>query len=149
MRSFRRQSAVSFRHSASDGPCNQLTTEDTKEHKARLYYNSFVYLRFFCGFIRPSSHCTQAPGRKPIADRRKLIHTFLSILLLALSSSAQTANPSQPITDPKQITSKILKREVQPFSIEKLFMSRSIGDADWSPDGKQVAFISNISGRNN
>lgn len=28
-------------------------------------------------------------------------------------------------------------------------MSRNIGDADWSPDGKQIAFISNISGRNN
>ena len=28
-------------------------------------------------------------------------------------------------------------------------MTRQIGDSTWSPDGKQVAFISNISGRNN
>ena len=33
--------------------------------------------------------------------------------------------------------------------MEKLYMTHSIGDSSWSPDGKQVAFISNISGRNN
>jgi dipeptidyl aminopeptidase/acylaminoacyl peptidase len=80
------------------------------------------------------------------------LHTlrgFIVFCALALSSAAQSPNSTQPITDPKQITSKILKREVQPFSIEKLYMARSIGDATWSPDGKQVALITNISGRNN
>ena len=38
---------------------------------------------------------------------------------------------------------------MQTFSIEKLYMTRQIGGSTWSPDGKQVAFISNISGRNN
>jgi len=38
---------------------------------------------------------------------------------------------------------------MQTFSIEKLYMTRLIGGSTWSPDGKQVAFISNISGRNN
>ena len=149
MPSRRRHSALDFRRSASNTPGNQETTEDTKEHKGRLYYNSFVYLRVLCGFILPSWNWTNVPGRTPIAERRKLIHTFLSILLLAISSSAQSANPSQPIADPKQIASRVLKREVQQLSIEKLFMSRNIGDADWSPDGKKIAFISNISGRNN
>jgi dipeptidyl aminopeptidase/acylaminoacyl peptidase len=149
MRSRRRLSALGFRRSTGDTPGNQETTEDTKEHKRRLYYNSFVYLRVLCGFILPSWNWTNVPGRTPIADCRKLVLTFLSILLLAISSSAQSANPSQPITDPGQIASRVLKREVQQLSIEKLFMSRNIGDADWSPDGKQIAFISNISGRNN
>ena len=75
---------------------------------------------------------------------------FLSLLLSAQSSPfANVSSTSQPITDPKQITSKVLKREVQPFSIEKLYTTRSVGGTTWSPDGKTVAFITNISGRNN
>ena len=38
---------------------------------------------------------------------------------------------------------------MQTFSIEKLYTTRTIGGTTWSPDGKQVAFVSNISGRNN
>jgi len=88
-------------------------------------------------------------GRAPKAERRLHLSASLSVILLAVSSIAQIATSSQPITDPKLVTSKILKREVQPFSIEKLYMSRIVGDAAWSPDGKQIAFITNISGRNN
>lgn len=55
---------------------------------------------------------------------------------------------SQVITDPAQIKSHD-KFDIQPFTIEKLYMTRTIGDNTWSPDGKQVAFITNISGRNN
>ncbi len=79
----------------------------------------------------------------------------LCLLVIVLPSSilAQSSPPSSPsahaITDPKLITSTVLKREVQPLSIEKLYMTRIIGGTSWSPDGKSVAFISNISGRNN
>jgi dipeptidyl aminopeptidase/acylaminoacyl peptidase len=38
---------------------------------------------------------------------------------------------------------------MQNFSIEKLYMTRAIGGTTWSPDAKQIAFVSNISGRNN
>ena len=61
---------------------------------------------------------------------------------------AQHATPTMAITDPAQITSK-QKLGVQPFTIEKLYLTRDIGDSAWSPDNKQIAFISNISGRNN
>ncbi len=54
----------------------------------------------------------------------------------------------QVVTDPAKLESKTVP-DMQAFSIEKLYMTRAIGDATWSPDGKQVAFISNISGRNN
>jgi dipeptidyl aminopeptidase/acylaminoacyl peptidase len=38
---------------------------------------------------------------------------------------------------------------MQTFSIEKLYTTRAVGGTTWSPDGKQIAFVSNISGRNN
>ena len=73
----------------------------------------------------------------------------LLIFLLAVFPFAHPQISPQAITDPKQITSKVLKREVRPLSIEKLYMTRVVGGASWSPDGKQIAFITNISGRNN
>ncbi|HZP22715.1 MAG TPA: S9 family peptidase [Terriglobales bacterium] len=54
----------------------------------------------------------------------------------------------QAISDPAKLESKTVA-DMQPFSIEKLYMTRAIGGTTWSPDGSQVAFISNISGRNN
>src|SRR5437588_5887305 len=77
------------------------------------------------------------------------IWRLIAVLSLLSSLSAQALPASQPITDPKEITSKVLKREVQPLSIEKLYNSRIVGGSSWSSDGKSVAFITNISGRNN
>jgi dipeptidyl aminopeptidase/acylaminoacyl peptidase len=54
----------------------------------------------------------------------------------------------QALTDPTELESKTVA-DMQTFSIEKLYMTRQMGASTWSPDGKQVAFISNISGRNN
>src|SRR5215471_7224137 len=87
------------------------------------------------------------------------MNKFFSLALLVIATSnaftAQTkrASPVQPsssdaITDPAQIISKS-KLDVQPFTIEKLYLTREIGDSAWSPDNQQIAFISNISGRNN
>src|SRR5690242_989515 len=73
---------------------------------------------------------------------------FLFFFLVALPSTYAQTSP-QVITDSKQITSKVLKREVRPLSIERLYMTRIVGGTSWSPDGKQVAFVTNISGRNN
>ena len=72
------------------------------------------------------------------------------IAILALTWIATTPLMAQPtvITDPAQITSK-QKLDIQPFTVEKLYMTRSVGDSSWSPDDKQVAFVTNISGRNN
>jgi dipeptidyl aminopeptidase/acylaminoacyl peptidase len=69
---------------------------------------------------------------------------------LAHTGLAQTLPVPQAVTDPKQIASKP-NAQVEPRSltIEKLYMTRQVGRATWSPDGKSVAFISNMSGRNN
>jgi len=74
----------------------------------------------------------------------------LLLTTMLASALAQTLPVPPAVTDPKQIASKP-SAEVEPRSltIEKLFMTRQIGGSTWSPDGKSVAFISNMSGRNN
>jgi dipeptidyl aminopeptidase/acylaminoacyl peptidase len=75
-----------------------------------------------------------------------LMSTFVSETFAA----AQTISAPQAINDPKEISSRP-NAQVEPKSltIEKLYMTRQVGRATWSPDGKSIAFISNMSGRNN
>ena len=74
---------------------------------------------------------------------------LMSTVLPEIAKAQNLASP-HAVTDPKQIASKP-NAQVEPKSltIEKLFMTRQIGPATWSPDGKSIAFISNMSGRNN
>jgi len=70
--------------------------------------------------------------------------------IFATGAIAQRLPEPQAITDPKKISSKAnAKVDARSLTIEKLYMTRQIGRATWSPDGKTVAFISNMSGRNN
>jgi dipeptidyl aminopeptidase/acylaminoacyl peptidase len=69
--------------------------------------------------------------------------------LTSVPTVSQTLPAPQAITDPKQITSKADARVEKNLSIEKLYMTRQVGGSTWSPDGKTVAFISNLSGRDN
>jgi dipeptidyl aminopeptidase/acylaminoacyl peptidase len=81
--------------------------------------------------------------------RLQLLKVILAVVLLVEGRAFSQAPSSQPvITDPAQITSKS-KFDIQPFTVEKLYMTRAVGDSAWSPDDKQVAFVTNISGRNN
>ena len=90
-------------------------------------------------------------GHPERSDRRErsrrtsvaLLTFGVFVVLTTLPSLAQ-----QPITDPAKLQSKTVEN-MQTFSIEKLYTTRNIGGTAWSPDGKQIAFISNISGRNN
>ena len=72
----------------------------------------------------------------------------LLIFALLLAAVAGWAQTPAAITDPQQITSQ-RKDDLQTFTVEKLFSTRAIGDTAWSPDGKQVVFVANISGRRN
>src|SRR5579863_4668868 len=78
--------------------------------------------------------------------------SFSMVILMSTSALAQALPVPQIITDPKQIASKPnanVEQSQQSLSIEKLYMTRAVGRASWSPDGKTIVFVSNISGRNN
>jgi dipeptidyl aminopeptidase/acylaminoacyl peptidase len=78
---------------------------------------------------------------------------FAIVILMSTAvteATAQTLPVPQAVTDPKKISSQP-NAQVEPRSltIEKLYRTRRVGRPTWSPDGKSIAFISNISGRNN
>src|SRR4051812_7389660 len=78
-----------------------------------------------------------------------LMRRFLAFVMLVLMTTVLAAGQSAPfISDPKQIVSQ-QKAQVQAFDLEKLYLTRSVGATTWSPDGKQIVFVTNISGRNN
>jgi dipeptidyl aminopeptidase/acylaminoacyl peptidase len=74
----------------------------------------------------------------------RVVHLAIILSTLSMLSFCQ----QKVITDPAQIKSKD-KFDVQQLSVDKLFTTRNMGASTWSPDGKQIAFISNITGRNN
>ncbi len=73
---------------------------------------------------------------------------FAMVVLMVTPLLTQNQDQAQAITDPLQVTSRS-KPDVQKFALDKLFMSYIVGGTAWSPDGKSIAFISNISGRRN
>jgi dipeptidyl aminopeptidase/acylaminoacyl peptidase len=79
----------------------------------------------------------------------RTLSLFVMVVLMTVLTASQTLPAPQAITDPKQISSKSNARVEKNLSIEKLYMTRQVGGATWSPDGKTVAFVSNLSGRNN
>jgi dipeptidyl aminopeptidase/acylaminoacyl peptidase len=79
----------------------------------------------------------------------RILHLFVMVVLMSVLTASQTLPAPHAITDPKQITSRADARVEKNLSIEKLYMTRQVGGSTWSPDGKTVAFISNMSGRNN
>jgi len=79
----------------------------------------------------------------------RIFCAFAIVVIMTAFIQAETLPSPQAITDPKQITSRPDARVEKNLTIEKLYMTRQVGGATWSPDGKTVAFVSNISGRNN
>ena len=75
--------------------------------------------------------------------------TFAIVVGMNAVLTAQTLPVPKAITDPKEISSKPNAQVEKTLSIEKLYMTRQIGRPDWSPDRKQIVFVSNMSGRNN
>jgi len=74
------------------------------------------------------------------------------VILMSTLAVSQILIAPQATTDPKQITAKPdanVEQGEEGLSLERLYMTRLIGDTAWSPDGKTVAFVSNITGRNN
>jgi dipeptidyl aminopeptidase/acylaminoacyl peptidase len=80
----------------------------------------------------------------------QVLSALLVVLLVPLMSvmAQQTTLSTTIITDPNQVFSKV-KENPQVYLAEHFIVTRSIDESDWSPDGNTIAFISNISGRNN
>ena len=80
-----------------------------------------------------------------------ILRLFVMVIpmMMSILAASQTHPALQAITDPKQIASKPDARVEKSLSIEKLYTTRQVGGSTWSPDGKTVAFVSNLSGRNN
>ncbi|HTM88331.1 MAG TPA: S9 family peptidase [Terriglobales bacterium] len=70
-------------------------------------------------------------------------------LLLCLPSPAQDLGPdSRQLTDPRSVTSAA-NPNAGPVPIDDLYFTRGLYGASWSPDGKQVVFTTNFTGRPN
>ena len=83
----------------------------------------------------------------------RLFPLFAIVVLMSIlvpAAPAQTLPAPEAITDPKLVKS-VPNAQVEPRSltIEKLYMTRQVGGPTWSPDGKNICFVSNMSGRNN
>ena len=77
---------------------------------------------------------------------------FVIVITMSTIVLPQTLPTPKAITDPKEVKSTPnaqVEQNEQSLSLERLYMTRAIGGTAWSPDGKTIAFISNISGRNN
>src|SRR6202165_437343 len=71
------------------------------------------------------------------------------LLFVCGTAVAQTSGPdSRHISDPKTITSAS-NPNARPIPIDDLYFTRSVSSASWSPDGKEIAFTTDISGRSN
>src|SRR5947208_12959782 len=82
----------------------------------------------------------------------KHILRFVIVVLMSTLAVSQNITPPQAITDPKQITAKPdanVEQGEEGLSLERLYMTRQIGGTAWSPDGRSIVFVSNITGRNN
>src|SRR5882724_9766689 len=73
---------------------------------------------------------------------------FAIVIFMSVFVESQTLPIPKAITDPKLVTSKPNAQVEPSLSIEKLYMTRAVGDTAWSPDCKTIVFVSNMSGRN-
>ena len=72
---------------------------------------------------------------------------FALSTLMTASLAADSPNDRQP-TDPKSISSPA-NPSAYPVPIDDLFYSRRVSSPAWSPDGKQIVFSTNFTGRMN
>lgn len=77
----------------------------------------------------------------------KYLRGLLAIVSFLLFFGAISAT-ERTLTDPKSVTSPT-KPGAGPVPIDDLFFTRSTGGGAWSPDGKEVAFTTNLTGRFN
>jgi dipeptidyl aminopeptidase/acylaminoacyl peptidase len=62
--------------------------------------------------------------------------------------AASTGPDDRPITDPKSVVSSS-NSAARPVPVDDLYYTRSVSGAAWSPDGQQIVFTTDFSGRSN
>jgi len=75
--------------------------------------------------------------------RCALVMSF-AMVMLAMSSGPD----DRQVTDPASVTSPS-NPAARPIPIDELFFTRSVGGPSWSPDGKEIVFTTNLTGRAN
>jgi Tol biopolymer transport system component len=79
----------------------------------------------------------------------RLLATALLVLNCRALLFAQSSGPeARRVTDPQSITSA-WKIQARPIPIDDLYFTRSVSSASWSPDGKEILFTTDFSGRSN
>lgn len=73
---------------------------------------------------------------------------FVIVLSMSTSGASQTLPAPVAVTAPAQLKSTSVDN-LQKFSIPMLYSTRIVSGSTWSPDGRRVAFVANISGRDN
>ena len=82
---------------------------------------------------------------------RTALAAFVMVACMSTLAAPQIV-PPKAITDPRQITAQpdaAVEQGEESLSLQRLYMTRQVGDTAWSPDGKSIVFVSNISGRHN
>ena len=78
----------------------------------------------------------------------RLYRLAISILCVSVFLGAASGPDSRQPTDPKSVAAPA-NPAAQPISIADLFYSRQIVPGSWSPDGREIVFSTNITGRLN
>ncbi|HXY11246.1 MAG TPA: S9 family peptidase [Terriglobales bacterium] len=80
--------------------------------------------------------------------RRLLVPVILALQFLPLSLGQSSGPDDRRITDPQSVQSATNFR-ARAIPIDDLYFTRSVSGASWSPDGKEILFTTDITGRSN
>jgi dipeptidyl aminopeptidase/acylaminoacyl peptidase len=74
--------------------------------------------------------------------------SLLLVLFAALLLAGVKAPGDRLITDPKSLNCRA-NPGAAPIAIDELFYTRSVAGPSWSPDGREIVFTTNLTGRQN
>jgi len=80
--------------------------------------------------------------------RRERLLWFVIYFSVCVPLAASTGPDDRPLTDPKSVVSAA-NPSARPAPVADLYFTRSVFGAAWSPDGQEIAFTTDMSGRPN